>query len=296
MSLDPADNRMVAYLLGTLTEDEQTRFELEVLAHDDRYEDMLAVEDELTYAYLQNELSADDRARFEARLASTPAGRQRAAFAGALLDVIGAVPAAPGARPASAASSSGRRPAMWPSSAYAWLQVAAAIAVMAGGVWMATSLGAMRRENARLQGEHSAREQQFRQEIDAARVRLDLLARDLASAQKRVVFSFFLTPGRTRSAGELSRIRVPSMVDDVQLRLERKNADHHDGYRTAIRTAEGDEVWSDTLPAPSADGTLTAHVPAAALRTGDYELTLTGLAKDARSDDLATYDFTVIRR
>jgi hypothetical protein len=79
------DDRVRRFLLGMLPEEDRIAFERQFFPDDDGFEEVRALEDELTYAYLQGELSADDRARFEAHVLPTPAGRDRARFASELI-------------------------------------------------------------------------------------------------------------------------------------------------------------------------------------------------------------------
>src|SRR5262245_11870978 len=99
------------------------------------------------YAFLQGELSAEDRERFARRFLTTADGRRGAAFAEALL---GSVSKGAGARrtaPAPPAATALRR---------RWLPLAAAAVLMAAVGWLATQAVMLRRENARLRADQVA--------------------------------------------------------------------------------------------------------------------------------------------
>jgi anti-sigma factor RsiW len=79
---------MTAYLLGELSQEQQIALERDYFAGDDVYDQLLAVEDELAYDYLQGRLSPERRARFENTIGRTERGRKNLEFAQALLDTL----------------------------------------------------------------------------------------------------------------------------------------------------------------------------------------------------------------
>jgi hypothetical protein len=81
----PVDaERAFSYLLGELPEGEASQLDEAVLAEADTHELLAAWEAELFDAYLEQDLSAPRRARFEQRFLSTPDGRERLRRAQAL--------------------------------------------------------------------------------------------------------------------------------------------------------------------------------------------------------------------
>src|SRR5215468_28962 len=83
---DEADNEklLIRYLLGTLHEEQRLQIEGEFLSDDQRYERLLALENELFYDYAQNKLSRGDREQFEKRFLSSERNRKVAMIASAL--------------------------------------------------------------------------------------------------------------------------------------------------------------------------------------------------------------------
>jgi hypothetical protein len=74
------DNSLVRrYVLGDLTDEESQRLEEEYFASDERFGQLLAVEEDLIDDFLQDRLSAGERQRFEARFMTTDRGRQKVA-------------------------------------------------------------------------------------------------------------------------------------------------------------------------------------------------------------------------
>src|SRR5664279_2696823 len=70
----PAEKQMIAYLLGELPEAESLRFEQLCMDDDDFFEELLAVEAELTDAYVQGQLAGGAREAFEKRLLNSRDG------------------------------------------------------------------------------------------------------------------------------------------------------------------------------------------------------------------------------
>jgi anti-sigma factor RsiW len=82
-----------AYLLGELTEEEQSRLEEEYFADPAFFQEVRARRDDLIDAYLRGELSPDERARFETYFMATPRRRERVEFARTLVKTVDQAPA-----------------------------------------------------------------------------------------------------------------------------------------------------------------------------------------------------------
>src|SRR5262247_2329359 len=81
-----ADNEklLIRYLLGNLPEEQRLQIEGEFLSDDQRYERLLALENELFYDYAQNKLAPGEREQFEKRFLTSEQNRKRATIASAL--------------------------------------------------------------------------------------------------------------------------------------------------------------------------------------------------------------------
>jgi anti-sigma factor RsiW len=69
------------YLLGTLSEEERTRFEELYFSDDAEFEGIEIAEEELIDRYVRGELSSEDQSRFERTLAASPRLTERVRFA-----------------------------------------------------------------------------------------------------------------------------------------------------------------------------------------------------------------------
>jgi hypothetical protein len=81
---------LVRYLLGELPEAERARIEQRFFTDEDYYEQVLAVEDELRYDFVQGRLAPARRASFERRILSTGRDQDGLGFPEALLSSLAA--------------------------------------------------------------------------------------------------------------------------------------------------------------------------------------------------------------
>lgn len=141
------DERIIAYLLGELPEDESEQFEDECFAQEEWTAQVSLGEEDLIDAYLRGELTPERRQRFEQNYLVTKARQKRVAMAAALLRQVdeyqAASEAAVAARPA-ALSWAERLRALWNNQGWALRAAASlgAVAILAGILWLALFRGA----------------------------------------------------------------------------------------------------------------------------------------------------------
>lgn len=135
------DERIIAYLLEELPEEELEQFEDECFAAESWPQQLSLVEEDLIDAYLRQELSKERRERFERNYLKTEARRERLHVAAALLrhvdertaqeDKVSKMPPAVEAR-------SRPSPSLWSSQGWALraAAVVAVVAIIAGAVWL----------------------------------------------------------------------------------------------------------------------------------------------------------------
>ncbi len=85
MTIQGNDERMIAYLLGELTEAETILIEEQYMADDEALAQLMAVEAELYDAYASHSLSPERTRRFENKFLATSEQRSRLEFSRALL-------------------------------------------------------------------------------------------------------------------------------------------------------------------------------------------------------------------
>src|ERR1051325_4903356 len=88
--IQEVDNRqtLIRYILGDVSEDEQERIE-ESFADENSFNEYLVVEEDLVDAYIREELSSQEREKFEVNyLGPSPERRERVAIARAILKCL----------------------------------------------------------------------------------------------------------------------------------------------------------------------------------------------------------------
>ncbi len=103
-----------------------------------------------------------------------------------------------------------------------------------------------------------------------------------------------LQPGLDRSGHPTQTIRIPPDTSRVQLILPLKGK-RFDRYRAALRPwSGGDEVWMHAMLRADLDPhRLFVAVPVDVLVARAYELSLSGITADGRTEAIATFTFEV---
>lgn len=103
------DERIIAYLLEELPEEDSKRFEEECFAQESWPDQLSLVEDDLIDGYLRNDLTPEQRRRFEQNYLTTPARQERVRAAAVLMRYADECKA-------------GDRPTVVPPSPQGWLE------------------------------------------------------------------------------------------------------------------------------------------------------------------------------
>ena len=311
---------MVRYLLGELSDEDQSRVEVRFLRDREYLDCLRAVEEDLNDSYARGEMAESQRDRFEKRISASPEWRSRVEFSRALSAIDTASPAAAGA-------STEARPARWRPSLPAFLRArtpafnfalaAAALVIIAAAVWQVLETRRLRTELEHLQAERrqvEQREQQHEQQTADARARADRLAEELGRERGqreelqrelekpspgRPAVSFILTPGLSRGEEDKTKLTVPPDAGLVRLQIYLQGPTPYKSYRAELRTVAGNLVLSrDNLAAQQLrDGKAVAlSLPAGALATGKYELTLRGVTAEGQIEDVGYYYFSVLKK
>lgn len=136
------EERIIAYLLKELPEEELERFEDECLEQESWPAELSVVEEELIDAYLRKELTQERLGRFERNYLTTDARRERVLMSAALMRHVDEHGAAaepePSAEQPTGATWFERLSAFWNTQSWAMRAVAATliIAVIAGALWL----------------------------------------------------------------------------------------------------------------------------------------------------------------
>lgn len=329
------DNLMIRYLLGEVSEREQTELEGKYFSDDEYFELFLSAEEELIDAYVRGELSAHEREQFERRFLATPQQCQRVEFARGLRTAV--VKAAPtpatmaltGAKPEATSS--------WWQSLLDFLRpqnlglqiamTAAAVAVVLGAAWLLVdSLRKQReRESAEVRQQEQpspprTSEQQARNDQSTNTPQQNQAGPELAPQQptrngiqtsnrplrargevrkppRLSIASFVLSPGLVRDTGESNELLIPPGTNLVRLQLD-VEGEGYQSYSAALETIDGTEIWQGKLTARSTKSgkSVVLRAPANLLSRRDYILTLRGATAEGNVGDVSEYSFRVVKK
>ena len=297
-----ADDASIRYLLGEMTEAEKVSLESGIVADDEAFEKIGAAEDELIDEYLSEGLTAEERNRFEKIYLNSPERRERVKFARALGQRLTEKP-----KTASVIA----LPTRTGVSPTRWLAAAAVLLAVVGAYFAWTSI--QLREEIRLVEDKSgnlvrggedlvgqiaqirSEAEQLRRELQRQRVETNQLAEQLARLQSHAAkaVSFVLAAGRLRDGGNLQALRIPAGTEIVRLTLPISDPSYV-SYRAVIETPEGKTVWKgDAARSEPGAKTLLVTLPARALASGDYILSVTGVSASGRSESTADFSFRI---
>lgn len=328
MAADLNNEKLIErYLLGDLSEVQQIELEDRAFGDPELVATITAVENDLIDEYVREELSEADRRKFESRFLASASRRQRVEFARALTQV-GARAVAPEktlVRPAAAWS--------WRDSLYAFISglnpatrfatVAVMLLILIGGAWLLLQSIQMRRQRTQLQAENQTRENDRRkleQQIEAERKRNEELnARQNQEKQREqsnqslpqlnqteeptpprsLIASLTLLPGISRGGGAKPNLVLTDDVRQVRLNVGIDPEEQYKIFTAQLWTVAGNQVWSGRNLTAKSRGKARAvglTLPASVLKSGEYELRLSGLQEGGGSDDVGFYYFGVKKR
>jgi hypothetical protein len=319
---------LTRYLLGNLPEEQRLQVEVEFLHDEQRYEQLLALENELFYDYAQDKLSPAEREQFEKRFLSSEQNRKRAVLAAALARKMAeATPV--GTAENDVADREPQRFWQFLKSYFvvqrAAVKVSLAVLVMASLalIWLVIGMVRLRSEFNQSQARLAVQEGHLQKQAQQERARADELTlkleremdeneglrRMLSKAQAQSgeqadkrpsMISLVLAPSIVRDqASGMKKLYLPPSAGLLKLRLKLKGEAEYKSYQVTLLTAEGAEKWSKgglqaqrTGSGQSIDLSLSARI----LAEGDYELRLKGQASDGTLEETGDYYYLSVRR
>jgi hypothetical protein len=327
---DEADNEklLTRYLLGRLPEEQQLQVEGEFLSDDQRYDRLLALEDELFYDYAQNKLSPDEREQFEKRFLSSEQNRKRAMIASALADKMSESASVEKAEQGIADREPQR---FWQSlksyfvaqRAAMKVSLAALATVSLALIWLVIGVVRLQNEFNRFQAQRAVQEDRLQQQARQERARADELSLKLErETGQNAMLRQELSKMQAQSGGQgerppsvISLVLAPSIVRDqapgmkklylsqgarlLKLLLKLKGEVEYKTYQATLLTAEGVERWSQDMLQAQRTGTgrsIELWLPTKTLAPGDYELRLKGYASDGTLEETGDYYYLSVRK
>lgn len=290
---DARDRRLIAYLLGQMSEAERTQLEDQYFAEDARFEYLAAVETDLIDSYVRGELAEPDRARFEQRFPRSPRLRARIALARQLqararlaIGIPADEPARPQARSSRPATRATRsRPALIGAVSAVVVLIVAVVGWFAFQSTSSQAAPAGPNIPPPAAGQPGQPASPDPQPVSAA----------THHTSTPGPITLVLAPGSAGSRDDSALLTMPQGDDVVRIQID------HDGparerYAVLVGTSDRQRVWTEldmTARAPGAKGVIL-EIPVSSLPAGHYILTLSGGAQGAkRLEALADYTFRV---
>jgi len=309
------------YLLGELSESEQSALEEKYFRDPEIFNEVLTTESDLVDGYVRGQLANNVRERFEHSYMTHPARTNRVKFAAALAARLDQIeePATESQERASPrswwqrllASLRGQSPTLRLAMAFGVLLI------VVGGVWIILETRRRQRESeqaaAARETEHQQRLREQLRQLGEQGGRANQSADKQAAVEPNPQptpnptdasaphsVSLALTVGGVRG-GDSNQIRtliIPPGTTQARLLLNLKE-NNYPGYRASLQTIGGVEVFSQkgVKPLLSKTGAIFVFtVPAHKLAAGDYVLTLRGINPDGEVDDLSKSLFRVEKK
>jgi hypothetical protein len=262
------EKRLVQYLLGQMSQEEETRIEEQYLSDPDFHDELRATERDLIDRYVYGEFPNPEQ--FEKSFMASPTRRRKVEFAMALKQ----------------AAVAKRQELSWRDQIArlvlqrqrVWIPVAAALVIVVGG-----SLLLMNRPQPTVPSPIVEQEPPTPPVVQPEPT--------LPTPPVRVV-AFVLTPSLVRSTDETQTLTIEKGTD-VSLELPMETVDYA-SYRVVLRTVEGKEIWNqDRLTAQRtvSGQTVIVRLPSSRFTNEDYIVRLAGVASSGDTEDVHSYYF-----
>jgi methionine-rich copper-binding protein CopC len=110
------------------------------------------------------------------------------------------------------------------------------------------------------------------------------------------VVALTLFPGVSRAETRVEHLVLPPSAQIAQIAIQLEARDDYPRYRAELRTRRGEDVLTQGNLTRRRTGTgyaVAFDVPTSALASGEYELSLKGIAGDGAVVDIGYYYFSV---
>jgi hypothetical protein len=288
------DEALKGYLFGDLPADETERLDELSIIDDDFAARLSAVETDLVDAYVRHELSGDALEKFQTRYLSSPARRQRVAFAEGFSSFADRY--RPERAQAKSTASSWRNWFTFPRLA------------LAGGLAMAMAVGVVVVDHLQHHENPAANRASLQpaptlqapaKPTNQGPPATSATAKDLASRLSALpisVTTFVLAP-QMRGGTQLPRLVLPHGTIRVDFHLELET-DDFPRYRLTLKSLKTNKpLWqSGSLAAvtKNKNRTLSMSLPANLLKQEMYQLDLTGKPSSGEPELVSSYVFRIV--
>jgi hypothetical protein len=324
------DEVIARYLLGSLTEQEQSALEERFFADNEFFERMLEVEEDLIDEYLQDELPDSEHEQMEKLLRSSRRQWHELEFNRLLAyDVRKFLARSKKLSEVEPTLASVGEPArwqrligpLWEHTSWARSTPVAALVLSALIVPLLVWNFMLKNDIRRLQLERAQLEtndEELKKEINRQNETIEQLRRQVGDEQqkrqeldKKLAQMQRAAPSQPSSAGpiflsadsisrdnsQLSAIRINPGARQIRIELELGPNESFEYYGVTIKTFGGQKILDKNVirTIKNGSGNLVLSLPADSFRKGDYILTLRGRKRDEPYTEIRDYAFSVKR-
>jgi hypothetical protein len=294
---------VISYLLGNLPEETMVKVEDRAFSDPEYLRLIEAVEGDLIDAYVHQQLQGAERRQFEERFFASPERRKKVEFARAWAQVSSE------AGVASTRAAASERFKDW-RSWRDWFDFrgrlplpmgAAMAAVILLGIisWQAVQSSKLRNRLGELETERKdlqQQEQKLQGSLAAEHERAEQLNEQIRRGSEAGIVTLTLLPGIVRSETARPLLMVPTSAQLAKLEIQLEPRDKYPQFRAELRSRQGDEILTRSHLHERQEKAVRAvvlEIPAEALSSGDYELTLAGMGPKRQWEDIGYYRFSV---
>jgi hypothetical protein len=276
------------YLLGELTDAEQSAFEAAYFGDVRLFEEVSEAEHALVDDYARDRLPPEIRARFEQVYLTGPRRRERVRFAAALTARADLERASPAQPIVSQSAWRWGQSLFGPGLTLRWSLASLLVLAVASGAWFFIESSRTHREPTQVEGATPP----------VSRPVAPVVPTAPSVSPRPAILALTVGPG-VRGVDPRAPVTlvVPAGTEEVQLALSLDDRDYA-SYRLLLRAIGGAEILRQDGLRPGADRSavaFTVKLPASRLESGDYMLTLQG-ARGGEFDDVSQSLFRVVRK
>lgn len=319
------EDLMVRYLLGDMTEEEQTQIEEQFLTDNEYFEQLLSVEDALIDDYAQGVLNEHERSKVEGLLLPSQRQSREVDFVKDLIRFVSAHPTdglntqsstrveRVGKLRSLPAFLRVRNPGNRFPIAAGLLLIVIILGMVIWNLALQSKVGQMGTRQAALEKRDQELQRQLEEqennrnatvkELEDERRNRDQLEQELAALREsRSVISSngvaildLRTDSFSRGGGELRVVRIAPGLSRLEVRINLGSKGDYKSYGAVIKTFDGREIWSrdQIRPRQANPGRVVLTVPANTFSNDDYILTLKGQTEAGDMVEIGDYSFRV---
>jgi hypothetical protein len=315
---------MIDYLLGSLSEEEQTKIEEKCFANNEFYEQITIVEAELIDSYLCKQLNDSQKKLFEEKFLTSLDGKQKIIFAKTFLNSINKLNSKDAKyrhkTEETILNNHKNIFSLKKSKMFFPLALAVSLVIAVGVTWKISETVTLKHQLQQLQYQQQKekevfekkqqelekksvivenRYQELNKELIEEKLKNNSLETELSKFLKNTsqIISIVLTPNLQRDSSKTKLLQITDNRQLVQLKLilELQEEQKYSFFQVVVKTVEGKTVWQQKLDASkTSNKSISITLKTKILTSNDYIVTLSGVDKDKQILELADYYFRVL--